>query len=161
MAAPKGNRFWEQRSSHGRNPIFKSPDDLWNACTQYFQWCEDNPLMEHKVFSAYDGLREAQVPHMRAMTISGLCLYLDICESTWANYRLQKDFLAVVTRAEKYIYNQKFSGAAADMLNSNIIARDLGLKDKTVQEQTGADGGAVKHEWNLVVKRAKPQKEKK
>ncbi|EAA2291737.1 DNA-packaging protein, partial [Salmonella enterica subsp. enterica] len=22
MAAPKGNRFWEARSSHGRNPKF-------------------------------------------------------------------------------------------------------------------------------------------
>ncbi|ECS3557312.1 DNA-packaging protein, partial [Salmonella enterica subsp. enterica serovar Agona] len=25
MAAPKGNRFWEARSSHGRNPKFESP----------------------------------------------------------------------------------------------------------------------------------------
>jgi len=155
MAAPKGNRFWEVRSSHGRNPIFETPEDLWHACTEYFDWIEENPLMEHKVFSAYDGLRETQVPHIRAMTISGLCLFLDICEKTWANYRNEDDFLEAVTRAEKYIYNQKFAGAAADMLNANIIARDLGLKDKTVQEQTGEGGGAVKHEWNLVVKRAK------
>ncbi|MEX8971554.1 DNA-packaging protein, partial [Escherichia sp. E4736] len=26
MAAPKGNRFWEARSSHGRNPKFESPE---------------------------------------------------------------------------------------------------------------------------------------
>ena len=64
------------------------------------------------------------------MTISGMCLFLDICESTWKNYRDNEDFLQVVTAVEKTIYDQKFSGAAADMLNSNIIARDLGLKDK-------------------------------
>ena len=64
------------------------------------------------------------------MTIAGMCLYIDICESTWANYREKKDFLVVITRAERYIYDQKFSGASADMLNANIIARDLGLTDK-------------------------------
>ncbi|MDR6901408.1 hypothetical protein J2W52_003032 [Rhizobium miluonense] len=37
MAAPKGNKFWMARSSHGRNPIFATPEDLWNACNEYFQ----------------------------------------------------------------------------------------------------------------------------
>lgn len=32
----KGNNEWEKRSSHGRNPILKSPDDLWTACCEYF-----------------------------------------------------------------------------------------------------------------------------
>lgn len=38
--------------------------------------------------------------------------------------------LAVITQAEAVIYEQKFTGAAADLLNPNIIARDLGLADK-------------------------------
>jgi len=155
MAAPKGNRFWEQRSSHGRNPIFSNPDTLWEACTQYFKWVDDNPLMETKVFSAYDGLRTALIPHMRAMTIAALCLYIDISEDTWSRYRESDNLCGVVRAAEKIIYDQKFTGAAADMLNANIIARDLGLKDKTEQAQVGADGGAVKHEWNLNVMRGK------
>lgn len=44
MAAPKGNRFWEARSSHGRNPKFESPEALWAACCEYFEWVEANPL---------------------------------------------------------------------------------------------------------------------
>lgn len=71
---------------------------------------------------------------MRAMTISGMCIYLDISEDTWANYRAKKDFLGVTTRAENIIYNQKFAGAAAGLLNANIIARDLGLIEKTSAE---------------------------
>ena len=39
------------------------------------------------------------------------------------------------------IRTQKFAGAAADLLNANIIARDLGLADKN--EVTGKDGGPV------------------
>ena len=141
MAAPLGNRFWEMRSTHGRNPKFDSPEKLWDACCEYFAWVEDNPLMEAKVCS-YQGVNVLEsVPKMRAMTISGLCLFLDMCENTWANYRSNEDFLSVTTRAEKIIYNQKFAGAAADMLNPNIIARDLGLADK--KEMTGADGGPI------------------
>ncbi len=39
------------------------------------------------------------------------------------------------------IFVQKFEGAAADLLNANIISRELGLADR--QEHTGKDGGAI------------------
>lgn len=78
---------------------------------------------------------------MRAMTLSGLCLFLDIHEDTWRLYRAKEDFIEVTTRAEKVIYDQKFSGAAADLLNANIIARDLGLKDRQEVEDVTPDKG--------------------
>ena len=134
MAAPKGNRFWEARSSHGRNPKFSSPDVLWEACTEYFAWVEENPLYEMRPFAYQGEVTQEPVAKMRAMTISGLCIFLDITTETWANYRSNQDFFGVTTRVEDIIYNQKFSGAAADLLNANIIARDLGLRDK--QDQT-------------------------
>ena len=54
-----------------------------------------------------------------------------------SNYKNNPDFLGVVKEVEEIIYNQKFTGAAADLLNSNIIARELGLADKIAQETTG------------------------
>ncbi|EBC2857654.1 DNA-packaging protein [Salmonella enterica] len=145
MAAPKGNKFWEARSSHGRNPKFDSADALWAACCEYFEWVEKHPLFESKAFSYQGEITVATLPKMRAMTIAGLCLFLDISDDTWRNYKANQDLLGVVTRAEKVIYDQKFSGAAADLLNANIIARDLGLKDVSAQEITGADGGPVRY----------------
>lgn len=130
MAAPKGNRFWEARSSHGRNPKFASADDLWNACCEYFQWVEDNPLWESKLFSYQGGVTEGVAPKMRAMTIDGLCLFLDVNVKTWRGWRGREDLAPVIERVESVIKSQKFAGAAADLLNPNIIARDLGLSDK-------------------------------
>jgi len=130
MAAPKGNRFWEARSSHGRNPIFESPEQLWEVCVEYFEWAEANPLMEMKLFHHQGEVVEHNVPKMRAMTVKGLCIFLDITEPTWENYCQKEDFFGVTTRAREIIDTQKFSGAAADLLNPNIIARDLGLSDK-------------------------------
>lgn len=134
MAAPKGNRFWEARSSHGRKPKFKKPEELWKACCEYFQWVEDNPLWEAKLAQYQGAPVDITVPKMRAMTISGMCVFLDVDRTTWAAYRDKEGFSPVTTRVEEIIYDQKFSGAAADLLNANIIARDLGLADKSSSE---------------------------
>lgn len=74
------------------------------------------------------------------MTISGLCIFLDISMQTWLDYKGRKDFIDITTRVENIIYNQKFTGAAADLLNANIIARDLGLKDESKVDHTSSDG---------------------
>lgn len=133
-----GNKFWEARSSHGRNPIFATPADLWDAACQYFEWVDANPLYEDKLVTFQGAAIHEPVAKMRAMTISGLCIFLDIGRRTWDEYRERPDFLPVVTRAEEIIRDQKFSGAAADLLNASIIARDLGLADK--QDHTSSDG---------------------
>jgi hypothetical protein len=141
MAAPAGNRFWEARSSHGRKPIFASPDGLMAACSEYFEWVEQNPLWEDKIISFQGAATHVNVAKMRAMTIAGLCIFLDIARRTWDEYRGREDFLPVCEQVEQIIRDQKFTGAAADLLNANIIARDLGLSDKT--ELTGANGGPI------------------
>lgn len=143
MAAPKGNQFWKARSSHGRKPIFASPEELWDACEEYFQWVEDNPLYESKAFAYQGAVTQEAIPKMRAMTAAGLCLFLDISDECWRQYRERNDFVGVVTQAEKVIYSQKFAGAAADLLNANIIARDLGLRDKQEHELAGPNGGPI------------------
>lgn len=134
MAAPKGNQFWLARSSHGRNPKFESPEVLWEACLEYFQWVEDNPLMTSELVKFQGAATVAMLPKMRAMTESGLCNFLDLGQSTWAEYKSKDDFREVTTRVCEIIYQQKFEGASADLLNSNIIARELGLAEKQVHD---------------------------
>ena len=137
MAAPLGNKFWKARSKHGRDKLFASADALWEACCEYFEWVEANPLYEMKAFAYQGVVVQEPVAKMRAMTIGGLCIFLDIDEVTWRRWREVEDFCTVVSRAEQIIYQQKFTGAAADLLNPNIIARDLGLADKQEVKQTG------------------------
>lgn len=135
MAAPLGNQFWKARSSHGRKPIFETPQTLEAACIEYFEWVEANPLKEAQAFAYQGTVKLQEIPKMRAMTIGGLCLFLDIDRTTWAEYGKREDFTPITTCVEETIRDQKFSGAAAGLLNANIIARDLGLADK--QEQSG------------------------
>lgn len=140
-AAPKGNQFWRLASSYGRKPIFASPEQLWEACCEYFDAVEKNPLQAAELVKFQGKAKVQHVPKMRAMTITRLCLFLDISHDTWSLYRQKKEFSGVTTRAEEIIRSQKFEGAAAELLNSNIIARDLGLSEKS--ELTGKDGAPL------------------
>ena len=151
MQFQKGNKFWLARSSHGRNPIFSNPEQLRNACYEYFEWVEENPLYEEKIFHSQGMITKDTITKMRAMTIGGLRIFLGICEQTWVNYRNNQDFLGVVKEVEEIIYNQKFTGAAADLLNPNIIARELGLADKQQNEHTGVDGKPIAHSVEIKV----------
>lgn len=160
--APKGNQFWKLRSKHGRDRLFATPDLLWEAACEYFQWCDDNPFyeVEQSRGAAKPHVDEegkvtfppnlVELPKIRPYTYQGLCLYLD-CNTMYFNQfeialkdkddDLSRDFSLTVTRIREVIYNQKFSGAASGFLNANIIARDLGLQDKS--EITGKNGAPV------------------
>ena len=46
MAAPEGNQFWKLRKKHGRNKKYDTAEELWNEACEYFQWCDNHPLMK-------------------------------------------------------------------------------------------------------------------
>lgn len=144
MAPPKGNQFWKARSKHGPDRIFATPNDLWAACCEYFQWIEDNPLYAAETVKYKGFATLTDVPKMHAMTIAGLCIFLGVIPKTWASYRALEEYTDITDAVEAIIYQQKLSGAAADLLNQSIIARELGLKDKSERAITGADGGPIK-----------------
>ena len=132
MAAPANNQFWKLRSKHGRDKIFETPEMLWEAACEYFEACENNNL-EETDFRGKDAT-EVTIPKMRAFTWAGLETFLDMSDEGLRNYKVKpeyKDFVGVITRIERIMYDQKFTGAAAGLLNPAIIARDLGLKEQT------------------------------
>lgn len=137
QGAPKGNEYWKLRSKHGRSKLYETPDDLLDACNRYFEWVQENPLLEAQVVKYKDYAELMEVPKMRPFTIHGLCNFIDLSIEGWRGYKARKDFSEVTTRVEQIIYNQKFEGAASGFLNPNIIARDLGLQDKKQTEHTG------------------------
>lgn len=138
MAAPKGNQFWKARSKSGRDKIFKTPKALRAAAEEYFKWVDENPLWEDRVAQYQGEPVSLPVAKMRAMTITGFCRFVHIDHETWSLYRERKDFIGITREIDGIIRDQKFAGAAADLLNANIIARDLGLADK--KQLSGADG---------------------
>jgi hypothetical protein len=135
MPAPKTNQFWKLRLKHGRSHAIATPEELQQNFVEYCTWIEENPLYEVD-FKGKDATH-VNIPKMRPFTKEGFALACGL--SGWdviESWKKREGFMEVITRIDKYIYNQKFEGAAAGFLNPNIIARDLGLADKTDNNNT-------------------------
>lgn len=140
MAAPRGNQFWKLRSKHGREKLFSSPELLWEAACEYFQWCDTHPWIKKDfVGGGPNAGTIVDLPTARPYTLSGLCIYLGVNTQYLNQFKqglneekkTDKDFSLVITHIEEIIRTQKFEGAAVGVFNANIISRDLGLVDKS------------------------------
>lgn len=146
MAAPIGNQFWKMRSKVGRDRLFASPDDMWDAAAEYFNWCDSHPWWRNEgVKSGEKAGQIMKIPIARPYTIQGLTNYLNCNVQYFSDFEKSIKgktdeqsiaFSIVVTRIREAIYQQKFEGAAVGAFNANIIARDLGLADKTINDTT-------------------------
>lgn len=142
MAAPAGNRFWEQRSKHGRDKIFSNADMLWKESVRYFTWCEENPLIEID-YRGKDATM-VELPKVRAFTLKGLCMFLHVNEDFMHQFRNtcagrsdpeSQDFSRIISNIFDTIFMQKFTAAAAGFLKENLIARETGLAEKSQVHQ--------------------------
>lgn len=148
MPAPKGNQFWRFRTKHGRDTLFASPELLWEAACEYFEYIENNPLQE-EVINFYQGTPIKDfVSKKQPFTREGLFFYIQCSKDYFNTFKAtcsekNKDFLGIINDIENVIDNQQFNGAASGFFNANIIARKLGLTDSSKQEITGKDGESL------------------
>lgn len=157
----EGIPLWKAKPRSGWKGNYSDPKVLLVDCIDYLDWCEKNPLKEGKPF-AYMGESWVQkVEKMRAPTINGLTVFLGIALSTWYLWREKSHPISeTVSRVERIIYDQKLAGAAAGLLSSLIIARELGLKDNVQidspvkNDETPYDLSQVSTETLLELQRA-------
>lgn len=141
-----GNDFWKRRTKVGPDLLFSTPEKLYEACCEYFEDVHNNPMMEARLVTHQGDSQLEQVPKMRAMTKHGLCIFLGISRPTFDNYMRREEFKETALMIDDIIREQKFIGAAAEMLNPNLIVRDLGLSEKRESAISGPDGGPIQHD---------------
>ena len=118
----------------GQPPVFSCPEEMLQRACEYFEWCGDKVVLEEKPFHFQGSITEHYIAHKRPMTQNGLCVFLGIGVSTWHDYKKKPEYSEVIKEIESVMYEQKFTGAAVGQFNANIIARDLGLAEKTEQK---------------------------
>jgi hypothetical protein len=133
MSAQKGNQFWKLRSKHGRDKLFETPELLLESAFEYFQWCDDNPIIKTESTKTDKGYIEKEIPTPRPYTRDAFFLYIG-CSDNWLREfkkTCNDDFLRVIADIEKTIDTNQLIGATVGMYNANIIARIQGLKEQT------------------------------
>jgi hypothetical protein len=124
-----GNRFWAARaSSSGPAPKFADADALWKACVTYFDWVAENPLYEDRLVTYRGIARHVPVAKMRPMRKGDLLRFIDVAHTTWAAWKRDRADLALtIEHAESVVWCWNFDGAAANLIDANLVIRQLGL----------------------------------
>ena len=140
MAAPKGNNYWEFRNKHGRDFEY-TPESLLEEAIEYFNY------MLGRVWNKKESIKSGDlagslidVPTSTPFSSESFCLFADISMDTFRNYKSNVDpykgFFDVATWAQTVIDSNQLEGATVGAYNPNIIARKLGLVDKSSTDHT-------------------------
>lgn len=130
-----GNRQWERRSGVGRPMLFSSPTLLWEEACHYFADCDQNPI-EVEDWVGKDAVsvtRRKPLPY----SLTGFCIWVNASTNWLREFKKAReadkdeDFLEVIHRIEQIIFSQQYNGAAGGVYQQNIVARALGLVEKS------------------------------
>jgi len=114
----------------------ESPEKLWQFFTEFVEHERKSPFYKTE-YVGKDG-NEVQTPLQVPITFEGFECWLadkDIITHL-GDYSANKDnrydsYAPIITRIRNNCFSQNFKGAAVGVFNANIIAKKLGLVEKT------------------------------
>ena len=119
-----------------KEKYIKTPERLWELFLMYRGWAKSNPYLVKDWVGgvAKEVIREKERP----LTFIGFECYLaeegtiqDLDQYLSNRDGRYEAYVGIITRIKKTIEAEQFEGASAGMYNANIIARKLGLTEKT------------------------------
>lgn len=130
----------------GTPKYIETPERLWELFTEY-----ENQLPIIEVPVSHVKLGVAYLPIKAPMTMEG---FKDYCydragvikhyiDNTDGRY---SDYSTIVTRIKERIFNNNMSKAAVGMYKENLIAKQLGMAEKTENKNDNTHRGKVQIE---------------
>lgn len=127
-------RIWDVSKIIEHGAKLWQPEDILNAAKEYFEWAEENEIIDKKAMSTRDGVEVAEVGIMRPLTMRGFLVHAGIPQATWYRYKKEADYAIAVQFVENVIFNNKLEGGLTGVFAPSVVIRDLGLKDTIHQE---------------------------
>lgn len=131
--------YWSKANKVGRPKNLKSPKILMAAAKEYFEWCDENPVIKNEMIKSGEHAGSiVAVPILRPYTWYGLEMWLRDknivakLDDYRANSRdAYSEFADSLMHITNIIRDQQLTGGLADIFNSNLISRVLGLTEKS------------------------------
>jgi hypothetical protein len=136
-----------------------SVNEVEEKIQEYIDRCVNEKLKEQviqkvKISRDEEKIIKIDCDKMIVMSKYGVCSFMGIATSTWDEWRKDKKYSGIITRAEDLFKAYNIEGSSAGMLNQSIIARLEGLTDKT--DLSSKDGTMTpKLEINVTSDKAK------
>lgn len=135
MPAPKNNQYWQFRKDFfGRKKEY-TPEQWYDKIIEYCEWMQSRTWNKKEAIKSGDMAGTLiDIPTSTPMSITGFCLFADVEYNTFVNYESKEgyeDYFKITVWARQIIETNQFEGAVVGAYNPNIIARKLGLTDRT------------------------------
>ncbi len=104
-----------------------SPDQVMTLIVKYFEWAESNAIKAGETASFQGVVYQHTVRKPRIFTWEALKLFCGFSGGALAKWKLTPGYDVVVEFAESVIKEQKYQLAANGMINSTMIAKELGI----------------------------------
>lgn len=136
MTGEKGKRKFSRITK------YESPEALYVACVEYFEWCDSNPHYKERVVMRSMGNNGGSEPmhvsesHPRMYSMGGLTLFIGVSQMSWGRWKDPMDSMYwpegndVQDWAESVVRENKLNGAAVGFFNSSIVSKVLGLVER-------------------------------
>lgn len=114
----------------------ETPEELWDLFKQYVAHESESPLYKIE-YVGKDG-NKVQTALQVPITFEGFECYLadrqiinDLGDYSCNKDKRYTEYTTIITRIRKNCFVQNFKGASVGLFNANLIAKKLGLIDKT------------------------------
>lgn len=104
-----------------------TPEQVMNLIVQYFEWAELNAIKAGETASFQGRVYQDTIHKPRIFTWEGLKLFCGFSGTALAKWKLKPGYDVVIEFAESVIKEQKYQLAANGMINSTMIAKELGI----------------------------------
>ncbi len=157
MPAPLGNTYWMNCDSLGRNKTWESAEAMQTAIEGYFDECKRQTATVVTKDGAVIDVPKPEIP-----TVEGLAIALGFSDTNsllnYAKVDGYEAFFGTIRAAKLYIKKEKVASLINGRGNDRGLVFDLknnhGYTDKTIQEQSGPNGGPIQtisnRTWHLV-----------
>lgn len=137
MGAKKGNQDWKLRTKHGPDFIYDG-ESLKKEFDAYLEHMKTTTWFKNEAIKGGDMAGTiVSIPMVTPLSIESFCVFADISRQTFLNYEKgdnvgdHQDLVEVATHIREVIETQQFEGASVGAFNPSIMARKLGLSEKT------------------------------
>lgn len=136
VADKNGRRTFTKRARYA------TPEELYAACYDYFEWCDENPIMTRRLVTVSNGggmgssVEQHELPQPRMYTETGLCLHLGIGHNTWLSWKdpmhalYWEEAVDVIDWAITVVREQNLTEAAVGGLNPMLVMRIHGIREQ-------------------------------
>ena len=139
MAAPKGNEYYLKRIVVGKKPQY-SPKEWAKMIIDYLDYMEDQTWDKKEAIKSGDKTGTlVSIPTKTPLTIYGFCNYSGVSIDLYLRYKQDKGFEAyhdITMYLDGIIKQNQLEGSMVGAYNPNIVARLLGLAEKTENDHT-------------------------